>query len=99
MKTNYLPLLVLLFVLSPIVQAQENHLAGFEQKVSGTDFTYHSPFFVQGKVSFNQSKGRCSPNCMETEVVPIDYQKNRIVHLVVRNWSKVPCQNFDLLCE
>ena len=32
MKTNYLPLLVLLFVLSPIVQAQENHLAGYEQK-------------------------------------------------------------------
>lgn len=50
MKTKHLLLLILLFILTPRAQAQENYLVGYEQKISGTDFTYHSLFSYWEKV-------------------------------------------------
>jgi hypothetical protein len=97
MKTNYLPLLVLLFVLSPIVKAQENHLAGFNQKISGTDFTYHSPFSYREKCLLTRARADVPPIAWKTGVVPNDYSKKTVSFIWLYGiGAKSPAQDFDL---
>ncbi|MBT8307176.1 MAG: hypothetical protein KJN85_09575, partial [Maribacter sp.] len=43
-------------ILGSSLNAQENHLAGFKQKISGTDFTYHSPFSYKEKCLLTRAR-------------------------------------------
>ena len=96
MKTNYM-LLFLLFVLGHVVQAQENHLAGFKSKISGTDFTYHSPFSYRENCLLTRAREDVAPIAWKTEVVPNDYTKKTVSFIWLYGiGAKSPTNDFDL---
>ena len=97
MITNTIKLLVLLFLLAPLTHAQEDHLAGFKQKISGTDFTYHSPFSYKEKCLLTRAREDVAPIEWETQIVPADFnQKTASFIWLYGISSKTPSQAFDL---
>ena len=97
MNIKNLPLLILLIVFLPVVQAQENHLAGYESKISGTDFTYHSPFSYREKCLLTRAREDVAPIVWETEVVPNDYTKKTVSFIWLYGiGSKSPSNDFEL---
>ncbi|MBT8305559.1 MAG: hypothetical protein KJN85_01350, partial [Maribacter sp.] len=96
MKAFYLPFVVLI-ILGPLVRPQENHLAGFKQKISGTDFTYHSPFSYREKCLLTRARADVEPIVWETGVVPDEYDKKTVSFIWLYGiGAKSPAQAFDL---
>ncbi|WP_273273411.1 glycoside hydrolase family 38 C-terminal domain-containing protein [Maribacter polysiphoniae] len=97
MKTKHLPILLLLFILAPMVQAQENYLAGYEQKINGTDFTYHSPFSYRENCLLTRARADVPPIAWKTEVVPEGYSKKTVSFIWLYGiGAKTPSNKFDL---
>ncbi len=84
-------------ILGSSLNAQENHLAGFKQKISGTDFTYHSPFSYKEKCLLTRARADVEPIVWETGIVPDDYQKKTASFIWLYGiGAKSPAQAFDL---
>lgn len=89
--------IICLLILAGSLNAQENHLAGFKQKISGTDFTYHSPFSYKEKCLLTRAWADVEPIVWETEVVPNDYNKKTASFIWLYGiGAKSPVQSFDL---
>lgn len=96
-KTFTLLLYLFVFCFLPKVYAQENYFSGFKHALSGTDFTYHSPFSYKEKSLLARANADFPPIQWETEVIPADYTKKNASFIWLYGiGTKKPTQEFDL---
>ncbi len=89
--------MICLIILGSSLNAQENHFAGFKQALSGTDFTYHSPFSYKEKCLLTRARADVDPIEWATEVIPNDYNKKTVSFIWLYGiGAKTPAQSFDL---
>ncbi|WP_185154096.1 glycoside hydrolase family 38 C-terminal domain-containing protein [Fulvivirga sp. M361] len=97
MKPNTIVYLLLFFTLVFESSAQENHFTGFKSALSGTRFTYHSPFSYREKCLLSRARADFDPIVWETEVIPKGYTKKTISFIWLYGMgTKAPAQAFDL---
>ncbi|WP_413996964.1 glycoside hydrolase family 38 C-terminal domain-containing protein [Maribacter sp. 2307ULW6-5] len=100
MKKVIVPLILVLLMAAPPASAQDNYLSGYQRSVSGSKFTYHSPFSYREKSLLARARAEFEPIVWETAAVPEDYTKKTATFI----WSygisaKVPGEDFDLYVD
>ncbi|MBK8701943.1 MAG: glycosyl hydrolase family 38 [Saprospiraceae bacterium] len=78
-------------------KSQDNYLIGYQNEVSGTKFTYHSPLSNSYKSLLSRANKDFEPIVWHTQVVPADYRGENIsfVWLYAMDVTPTP-QAFDL---
>ncbi|MEO1009913.1 MAG: glycoside hydrolase family 38 C-terminal domain-containing protein [Bacteroidota bacterium] len=97
MRTHDISFLLLILLLTQNVYTQEDYFIGFKNVVSGTNFTYHSPFSYREKCLLVRAREDFEPIVWETEAIPNSYQQKTASFI----WSYgigagSPSQDFDL---
>ncbi|HJM85389.1 MAG TPA: glycoside hydrolase family 38 C-terminal domain-containing protein [Candidatus Marinimicrobia bacterium] len=90
--------IVLLLIFSgPALFAQSEYFQGYIEKVSGTDFTYHSPLPHVTSSLISRANKNFSPVEWKTEIVPEDYSKKTITFIWVYGMDVlVESEQFDM---
>lgn len=97
MTTKYFWAVFCLLAFLPVLEAQDDHFAGFEKAIDGQRFAYHSPFSYNEKSLLVRARADSKPIVWETATVPADYdQKTAAFIWAYGIGAKQPTQSFDL---
>ena len=89
-------LILLLSLLCIIAKAQPQYLQGFSEKVSGFDFTYHSPLPHVTSSLISRANKNFPPVVWETEIIPKDYKGKTVTFIWVYGMDVLPeSEEFD----
>lgn len=67
-----------LLISSSVLLAQETYFAGYQETISGTGYTYHSPYSNREAALISRAQASFPPIEWTTQTVPEDYQEETV---------------------